>query len=632
MGDDILFDDSPIAKYIASVNGSFEHLSASFSCRCQSSLFPAPIALFLLTSLLIRLARPRRGKKIEAFKIEKVSDLQDEAPKIPTLDPSPATVNLSPSRFSKVFPLIGLDHSHLNLLKSDLVRNGAQKIAETFFLSNSPFSSLAADTVPLDASQVKEITSRISSIQVLLAIFAIGAGILGVLIAHFLSTLLVVFFWLALALLRSYVEAEEEYFQTCSDLSTELPLLSPKFEKYFTAVRSALQLVQEVELVSRGYRITAHLSPISRLEENAKGRRCQLLRRATFSSLSDVIALLRSMLLHPDLLNVPPEMSANGTMAPQDVDEARISVLKAMDHFAKIGLHTYAEELILQHFKLALDEKRLWRLKILPSLAELRKTRREILSLFATLNVQTESILSALAFQEAWVTPSNKSLGEDKKKEGENMTESDKLQKNLFEHLNALQSALQTQVAQTVLCKDLLLKYDSDPTASLDAIVKTFSALKSLDFSVTNSGESTSHALDRLLHRLQSGTESTLPSTEPMESKNFGDFESAAPTTDSATFGSFLQSIPKNASIKESVFEAETGAEEEEEIPRSVLSREERIHLAKQAREDARKKEQEVFARLNFVMELKDVLNSRVEERERAAATDESEVPAPDLQ
>ncbi|UNI21040.1 hypothetical protein JDV02_007068 [Purpureocillium takamizusanense] len=54
-----------------------------------------------------------------------------------------------------------------------------------------------------------------------------------------------------------------------------------------SATEATLSLVQEVELVSRGYRITAPLPPISRLEDRSQSRKCVRLRRALKSALGD---------------------------------------------------------------------------------------------------------------------------------------------------------------------------------------------------------------------------------------------------------------------------------------------------------------------------------------------------------
>lgn len=58
----------------------------------------------------------------------------------------------------------------------------------------------------------------------------------------------------------------------------------------FDSVSSAaLSLIQEVELVSRGYRISAPLPPISRIEDRSQTRRCSRLRKALRGCFSEMI-------------------------------------------------------------------------------------------------------------------------------------------------------------------------------------------------------------------------------------------------------------------------------------------------------------------------------------------------------
>lgn len=56
-----------------------------------------------------------------------------------------------------------------------------------------------------------------------------------------------------------------------------------------TASGATLSLIQEVELVSRGYRLSAPLPPISRIEDRAQTRKCVRLRKAAKESLAEVL-------------------------------------------------------------------------------------------------------------------------------------------------------------------------------------------------------------------------------------------------------------------------------------------------------------------------------------------------------
>ncbi|SPN97057.1 uncharacterized protein DNG_00573 [Cephalotrichum gorgonifer] len=56
-----------------------------------------------------------------------------------------------------------------------------------------------------------------------------------------------------------------------------------------SAIGAAVSLIQEVELVSRGYRISTPLPPISRIEDRSQTRRCLRLRKALRMCFSDTI-------------------------------------------------------------------------------------------------------------------------------------------------------------------------------------------------------------------------------------------------------------------------------------------------------------------------------------------------------
>ncbi|KAG6039228.1 hypothetical protein E4U41_003040 [Claviceps citrina] len=62
-----------------------------------------------------------------------------------------------------------------------------------------------------------------------------------------------------------------------------------------SASEATLSLVQEVELVSRGYRISAPLPPISRLEDRKQARKCVRLRKALKSSFANVLDAYKQM-------------------------------------------------------------------------------------------------------------------------------------------------------------------------------------------------------------------------------------------------------------------------------------------------------------------------------------------------
>lgn len=74
--------------------------------------------------------------------------------------------------------------------------------------------------------------------------------------------------------------------QTLVEISTFVS----KAQDFDSASSAAVALIQEVELVSRGYRLSAPLPPISRIEDRSQSRRCVRLRKALVKSFGDIIS------------------------------------------------------------------------------------------------------------------------------------------------------------------------------------------------------------------------------------------------------------------------------------------------------------------------------------------------------
>ncbi|KAL5087298.1 Mysoin-binding motif of peroxisomes domain-containing protein [Trichoderma afarasin] len=73
--------------------------------------------------------------------------------------------------------------------------------------------------------------------------------------------------------------------QSLSEISTFIS----NSQNFDSATEATLSLVQEVELVSRGYRISVPLPPVSRLEDRTQSRKCVRLRKALKNSLAEVL-------------------------------------------------------------------------------------------------------------------------------------------------------------------------------------------------------------------------------------------------------------------------------------------------------------------------------------------------------
>lgn len=73
-------------------------------------------------------------------------------------------------------------------------------------------------------------------------------------------------------------------------LLIETSTLVSKAQDFDSASSAAVALIQEVELVSRGYRLSAPLPPISRIEDRSQTRRCVRLRKVLRRSFGDIIS------------------------------------------------------------------------------------------------------------------------------------------------------------------------------------------------------------------------------------------------------------------------------------------------------------------------------------------------------
>jgi hypothetical protein len=123
-------------------------------------------------------------------------------------------------------------------------------------------------------------------------------------------------------------------------------------------------MIQEIELVSRGYRITTPLVPISRIEQNSKHRRCQearkklyiLLNRAIFKfncSIANVASMVDvSTVLHLcDLYNAHPEIdlriqaeSQSSMIQVEDASKLSLEFLKQIC----LNMHLRRREFLIQ--------------------------------------------------------------------------------------------------------------------------------------------------------------------------------------------------------------------------------------------------------------------------------------------
>lgn len=128
-------------------------------------------------------------------------------------------------------------------------------------------------------------------------------------------------------------------------------------------VHRALITIQEIELVSRGYRLSMPLSPVSRIEQTSKARRCIALR----SRLSSI--LRRAFIIYEEaIIDLVGHVDKNGVSRLYDMYNVRsVASLSAVEHDDETSL------------------------EFLRALAQLMHTkRRECMMQFLALNIVSE--------------------------------------------------------------------------------------------------------------------------------------------------------------------------------------------------------------------------------------------------
>ncbi|EKD20748.1 hypothetical protein MBM_01430 [Drepanopeziza brunnea f. sp. 'multigermtubi' MB_m1] len=100
----------------------------------------------------------------------------------------------------------------------------------------------------------------------------------------------ILLFVIILVVAVSYAHMRRQWLQYLRQQSlAEISGFAAKAQRLDSAIGAALTLVQEVELVSRGYRLSTPLPPVSRIEERCQTRRCARLRKQLLRCFSAVI-------------------------------------------------------------------------------------------------------------------------------------------------------------------------------------------------------------------------------------------------------------------------------------------------------------------------------------------------------
>ncbi|KAK3329559.1 Mysoin-binding motif of peroxisomes-domain-containing protein [Apodospora peruviana] len=90
--------------------------------------------------------------------------------------------------------------------------------------------------------------------------------------------------------LLAHVYIRQQWLRYLRDQAlAEVTTFVSRSQDFDSASSAALSLIQEVELVSRGYRLSAPLPPISRIEDRSQTRRCRRLRKVLRGRITEMI-------------------------------------------------------------------------------------------------------------------------------------------------------------------------------------------------------------------------------------------------------------------------------------------------------------------------------------------------------
>ncbi|KAF2836393.1 hypothetical protein M501DRAFT_987554 [Patellaria atrata CBS 101060] len=107
------------------------------------------------------------------------------------------------------------------------------------------------------------------------------------------NRLAIVLAWLSISATLLYAYARRQWLQYLRQQAIHnISLMITNLKALDASTTSGITLVQEVELVSRGYRISSPLPPVSRIEEKSQSRRCVRLRKSLKNTYASAIPIL----------------------------------------------------------------------------------------------------------------------------------------------------------------------------------------------------------------------------------------------------------------------------------------------------------------------------------------------------
>ncbi|CAG8446885.1 2223_t:CDS:10 [Ambispora leptoticha] len=294
MAENVIYEDTPFAQYLAEIgseeevvrqpepNFESEHTTeekhkATFRGKLLSTLYET--IGYLKEQLSTALPLQEENQFEERFKyILCTSHLLNEAPSIHFYDsrrPSLTDITEAGQYFG------GLTRRNFEILLSSLV---------------TVISVFLAWVLQTDS---KDVTGRFVRLSIAFIISAVGS------------------FWL-------YRHLRRKAMKTLHDSALHLvQVLVYNCQTFDLKVNKALIMIQEIELVSRGYRLSMPLSPITRIEQSSKTRRCIALRDTIHAVLREAFMGYRRaiMTIQPEISQASLNIMYNMYNIPSSVKE-----------------------------------------------------------------------------------------------------------------------------------------------------------------------------------------------------------------------------------------------------------------------------------------------------------------------
>ncbi|KAF1951923.1 hypothetical protein CC80DRAFT_453401 [Byssothecium circinans] len=389
--------------------------------------------------------------------------------------------------------------------------------------------------------------------------------------------------------------------------------LVTNLQAFEASTSSALALIQEVELVSRGYRLSSPLPPISRIEEKGQARRCQRLRKSLHAAFAETVpvfaeqcGILKQLIEEEDLekyldvydvSNPDLQEAAQGYSESEFQDAETLKVLRVLQY----RLFTLRRVYLCSLLALEADGGK-------PDFARWSTVVESLLALAAKTGEWSEKFNRVLAEEEQFVVPSPQKAQSTPGRE--RLRNSVRKLGGLSQGIRGLQAKLQILREEsnksmeesddvTELGSHLMSQYDSIG-ADLKNLVQAWEAGRS----------SLAMNIDRHERRISlasSGLRSPVPSLSGLTAVDEGSPSDALRALNGELL-SLHQSAPPSigSNSDDEIFEAIA-------IPKTRVSmtREERMHKIQEDRARQASAREQREASNNMLKELESVINLR---------------------